>query len=82
MQTYAKIQATDTQQNTHANRLLINLFGNINVALMHGLTILKNWHQRARTRQQLLALSTDQLKDIGHSRVEAMTEGNKHFWQD
>jgi len=37
--------------------------------------------QRQNTRQQLLDLSDDQLKDIGISREAAQKEANKFFWE-
>ncbi|MFZ1388493.1 MAG: DUF1127 domain-containing protein [Thiolinea sp.] len=37
--------------------------------------------QRQHTRQQLLDLSDDQLKDIGVSREAANREANKCFWE-
>jgi uncharacterized protein YjiS (DUF1127 family) len=37
--------------------------------------------QRQHTRQQLLDLSDDQLKDIGVSREQAYKEANKFFWE-
>lgn len=43
--------------------------------------ILMNWHEKARQRRQLLALSDDMLKDIGISRADASYEGSKPFWR-
>jgi uncharacterized protein YjiS (DUF1127 family) len=38
------------------------------------------WH-RLHTRRALLALTADQLKDIGLTREQAQEEGLKPFWQ-
>ncbi|UFH49501.1 DUF1127 domain-containing protein [Pseudomonas sp. KNUC1026] len=35
---------------------------------------------RWRSRRQLLELSDGQLKDLGLSRADAMSEGSKPFW--
>ena len=42
---------------------------------------LKRFHLRRRQRQLLLSLGDDALKDIGLSRVDALAEGEKPFWQ-
>lgn len=44
-------------------------------------TRLMVWHDRARERRVLLALSDLQLRDIGISRAEAGGEGDKPFWR-
>ncbi|MGQ7791860.1 DUF1127 domain-containing protein [Faunimonas sp. B44] len=36
--------------------------------------------ERRRTRRALLALTDDQLKDIGISRADAYREGLRRFW--
>lgn len=38
------------------------------------------WH-RLHTRKALLALTADQLKDIGLTREQALEEGLKPFWR-
>jgi len=38
------------------------------------------WH-RLHTRKALLALTTDQLKDVGLTREQALEEGLKPFWR-
>ena len=42
---------------------------------------LRTWHQRARTRRQLLTLEDQLLADIGVSRADAVHEASKPFWQ-
>lgn len=37
--------------------------------------------QRQRQRRSLLALDQHMLKDLGISRLDAMHEGRKRFWQ-
>lgn len=47
--------------------------------------IIEQWRriqQCRRTRQQLLQLDTQQLKDIGLSRSDALEEGRKPWWKN
>jgi uncharacterized protein YjiS (DUF1127 family) len=37
--------------------------------------------RRLHTRRALLALTTDQLKDVGLTREQALEEGLKPFWR-
>ncbi|MBV6285602.1 DUF1127 domain-containing protein [Pseudomonas aegrilactucae] len=37
--------------------------------------------RRRRSRQQLLALDADQLRDIGLTREQAIEEGGRPFWR-
>ena len=39
------------------------------------------WHDRARERRALLGLNDLQLSDIGISRADAGSEGEKPFWR-
>ena len=39
------------------------------------------YYRRAKQRQHLLALDDRMLRDIGISRVDAMFEASKPFWQ-
>jgi uncharacterized protein YjiS (DUF1127 family) len=39
------------------------------------------WRERARSRQQLLRLNDDLLKDIGLSRADVHREAVKPFWR-
>ena len=45
------------------------------------LLLLLEWHERARQRRQLLAMSDGALKDFGASRADAEGEGGKPFWR-
>jgi uncharacterized protein YjiS (DUF1127 family) len=47
-----------------------------------GLARLLHWHELARQRRALLALSDHMLKDIGISRAEAEREASRPFWSD
>jgi uncharacterized protein YjiS (DUF1127 family) len=47
----------------------------------HLVMLLTTWYQRSRQRRQLAELSGDQLRDIGVSRVQALAESTKPFWQ-
>lgn len=40
----------------------------------------KLWRSRARQRKHLLALSVDQLQDVGITREAALKESAKPFW--
>ena len=42
---------------------------------------LQKVRQQQRSRQQLLRLPEEQLKDIAVSKAEANKEGRKRFWQ-
>jgi uncharacterized protein YjiS (DUF1127 family) len=42
---------------------------------------LMRWHETARERRALLALSDHMLKDIGITRAEAEREASRPFWQ-
>ncbi|NER60288.1 DUF1127 domain-containing protein [Pseudomonas sp. MAFF212428] len=37
--------------------------------------------RRRRSRQELLALDADQLRDIGLTREQALVEGHRPFWK-
>jgi uncharacterized protein YjiS (DUF1127 family) len=39
------------------------------------------WHERARQRRALAALSDELLRDIGVTRFDAEHEANKPFWR-
>jgi uncharacterized protein YjiS (DUF1127 family) len=45
------------------------------------MTRLMVWHDRARERRALLGLNDLQLHDIGISRADAGSEGEKPFWR-
>ena len=44
-------------------------------------TTLMVWHDRMSERRALLGLNDLQLRDIGISRADAGSEGEKPFWQ-
>lgn len=50
-------------------------------AVGHIATMLLMWHERGRQRRQLLGLGDRELRDIGVSRAEAGSEGDKPFWR-
>lgn len=54
--------------------------GRLSVMLTSGMSRLELMMQRHRTRRVLLALTDEQLKDIGLSRVDARREGLRPFW--
>jgi uncharacterized protein YjiS (DUF1127 family) len=39
------------------------------------------WHERARSRHNLLTMSDHMLRDIGIDRSLAAREGSKPFWR-
>jgi uncharacterized protein YjiS (DUF1127 family) len=42
---------------------------------------LREWRRRARSRNELLTLTGNDLRDIGWSRAEAEAEARKAFWE-
>jgi uncharacterized protein YjiS (DUF1127 family) len=42
----------------------------------------KTWRQRSTTRAQLSGISAHSLQDIGISRINAVIESNKPFWEE
>jgi uncharacterized protein YjiS (DUF1127 family) len=44
------------------------------------ITTLLRWHELARQRRALLRLDDYMLKDIGLSRVDALREADRPFW--
>ncbi len=45
------------------------------------LNLVQLWHQRHRTRQQLLRLDSHQLSDVGLTEIDRRIEIRKWFWQ-
>jgi len=55
-----------------------------NVPMSGVLSGMSRWElfwRRLHTRKALLALTVDQLKDIGLTRADALEEGLKPFWR-
>jgi uncharacterized protein YjiS (DUF1127 family) len=42
----------------------------------------KTWRQRSISRTQLSGISSHRLQDIGISRIDAVIESNKSFWEE
>ena len=59
--------------------------GGIRSAALHGLCriaeVFLTWHDRARARRALAALSDDTLRDIGVSRAAARGEAARPLWR-
>lgn len=49
--------------------------------VLSGMSRWKLFWRRLHTRKALLALTADQLKDIGLTRADALEEGLKPFWR-
>ena len=49
--------------------------------LSHAWETATTWYERSHQRRQLAALGREQLRDIGISYEEAMSEAAKPFWQ-
>jgi uncharacterized protein YjiS (DUF1127 family) len=63
-------------------RLASRLGGGVRRLAAIGFARLLHWHDLARERRALLALSDDMLKDIGISRAEAEREASRPFWRE
>ncbi|PKH24653.1 DUF1127 domain-containing protein [Pseudomonas prosekii] len=53
-------------------------------AMRNAPSCLSRWHlfwRRLHTRKALLNLTTEQLRDVGLSREQALEEGLKPFWR-
>jgi uncharacterized protein YjiS (DUF1127 family) len=42
----------------------------------------KAWRQRSKARAQLSGISSHSLQDIGITRIDALIESNKPFWEE
>ena len=58
-----------------------SLWARAGTAAGEALTRLLVWHDRVRERRALLGLNDLQLRDIGISRADAGSEGEKPFWR-
>jgi len=43
--------------------------------------LIKRWLRNHQTRRSLLALTDQQLKDVGITKNQAIEEAAKHFWE-
>jgi uncharacterized protein YjiS (DUF1127 family) len=50
-------------------------------ALVRAVATVSAWHERARQRRALVALSDPMLRDIGISRAQAQRESTRPFWR-
>ena len=50
-------------------------------ALVRAVATVSAWHERARQRRALVALSDQMLCDIGISRAQAQRESARPFWR-
>ncbi|MDO6762580.1 DUF1127 domain-containing protein [Agarivorans sp. 1_MG-2023] len=53
----------------------------VNLSIRRLVKCLALYRARRRSRQALLGLSDELLRDIGITRAQAYAEGNKAFWQ-
>jgi uncharacterized protein YjiS (DUF1127 family) len=53
----------------------------LNRTVGHAVDSILTWHERAKTRRQLLMLDDRLLRDIGITRLDARGEADKPFWQ-
>ena len=49
--------------------------------LRDAVAVLREWHRRRRTRAMLAEFDDRLLRDIGITRVEALSEIDKPFWR-
>ncbi|WP_223544728.1 DUF1127 domain-containing protein [Pseudomonas sp. A-B-19] len=76
---------SDVRLTLHSQELVAEQNNGAREAGMHNVSSdLSRWDQfwrRLHTRKALLALTADQLKDIGLTREQAREEGLKPFWR-
>ena len=48
--------------------------------LSGAIALLATWRRRSRERVELLALTDRELRDIGLTRYDTLSESNKWFW--
>jgi uncharacterized protein YjiS (DUF1127 family) len=65
----------------HRQAVSTSLWTRAGTAVGEALTRLLVWHDRVRERRALLGLNDLQLRDIGISRADAGSEGEKPFWR-
>jgi uncharacterized protein YjiS (DUF1127 family) len=60
---------------------LLRAWTTLNRTIEHAVDTILTWHERAKTRRQLLMLDDRLLRDIGITRLDARGEADKPFWQ-
>lgn len=73
---------SDVRLTLYAQELLQDRDSEVRASVPTGLSVLALFQQRYRTRRHLLALTQDQLRDIGLNAEQARHEGLKPFWRD
>jgi len=75
---------SDVRLTLHSQELVAGQENATREATMHTASCLSRWAlvwRRVHTRKALLNLTTEQLRDIGLSREQALKEGLKPFWR-
>ncbi len=49
--------------------------------VVHTISLILTWQQRARERRHLASMDEHGLKDIGLTKVDVLREADKPFWQ-
>jgi uncharacterized protein YjiS (DUF1127 family) len=75
---------SDVRLTLHSQELVTGQQDSARNVMRNAPSHLNRWDlfwQRLHTRKALLALTADQLKDIGLTREQALEEGVKPFWR-
>ncbi|NBB08869.1 DUF1127 domain-containing protein [Pseudomonas sp. SLFW] len=72
---------SDVRLTLYARELVQQQEATVRVNAPKGLSLLGLFQHRRRTRQALLGLTDDQLRDVGLTYEQARREGTKPFWR-
>ena len=78
MSLYVRPVALDRHSALRAGRLVERLHRTLSRVIL----MLLRWHELARQRRALGALSDHMLKDLGLTRADALREAGRPFWDD
>lgn len=73
--------STATPRAPSAAEVLAGLARDAAGGLARAVSLVHAWQERAAMRYRLMELDERMLKDIGLSRADALSEGEKPFWR-